>query len=92
MKETSKVLKKSSNVGSQESAITAVVKAVTAAQPCEENDVDASAKALIKGIILQRSVGSDPFAAFPVRLSPEKKELLDHCEHHPSRHSLMHGY
>ncbi|KAH7360977.1 hypothetical protein BKA65DRAFT_196244 [Rhexocercosporidium sp. MPI-PUGE-AT-0058] len=76
--ECGKASKRDSSVGSQESAIATVVKGIRASQPREGSDVDDSAKTLLQGIVLQKTLGPDPFAAFPVRLSPDKQELLDH--------------
>ncbi|PVH82232.1 hypothetical protein DL98DRAFT_142389 [Cadophora sp. DSE1049] len=72
-------LKRGSSVNPQGSASTTVVKGDQVAQPHEVKDVDASsAKTLRQEIVLQKTTGPDPFAAFPVRLSREKQELLDH--------------
>ncbi|KAH6701988.1 hypothetical protein BKA61DRAFT_681258 [Leptodontidium sp. MPI-SDFR-AT-0119] len=76
--DSGKTHKRGSSISSQESAITTVVKGIRASQPCEVSDVDASAKTLHQGMVLQKTLGPDPFAAFPVRLSPDKQELLDH--------------
>lgn len=78
--ESGKTSKRGSSVSSQDSAITTVVNDVRAAQPREGSDVDDSAKTLLQGIVLQKTLGPDPFAAFPVKLSLEKQELLDHCK------------
>ncbi|KAL2074871.1 hypothetical protein VTL71DRAFT_8650 [Oculimacula yallundae] len=76
--ETAKTRKRGSGTGSKKDAITTVVKGVEA-QPREGIVFDnVVANFLHQGMILQKTLGPDPFAAFPVKLCPREQELLDH--------------
>lgn len=76
--ESSNTPKRGFSVSSHDSK--AIVKSVPTGQPCEGDDVNEFSKTLEKAIDLHKTVGPDPFSAFPVKLNPEKQELLDHCK------------
>ena len=73
-----------------------VIKGVQAAQARDGEDVDAygsvTAKAFRQELVLQKITRPDPFSAFPVKLSREKQELLDHCKSTPKHFRSTHRY
>lgn len=60
-----------------------ILKGQAKPEPQDKVDTSASAKEVIDGLILQRTLGSgraDPFATYPVKLTSESQALLDHCK------------
>jgi hypothetical protein len=62
----------------------------TLIEPQIEPVTSTTAKKVIEELVLQRTLGSgraDPFATYPVKLTPKTHELLDHC-----KQNNMHQY